>query len=68
MTIPARGDHEAAEKIYVVNGERLTLTEFARLMVEQTRAAQGLPFHVEDPATLRRIAQLIKRPRKDGNA
>ncbi len=37
-----------------------TLAEVARLMVEQTTAAQGLPFHVEDPATLHRIALLIK--------
>jgi hypothetical protein len=38
--------------------EPATLAEVARLMVEQTTAAQGLPFHVEDPATLRRVAQL----------
>jgi len=36
-----------------------TLAEVARLMVEQTRAAQGLPFHVEDPATLDRIARIM---------
>ncbi len=59
MTIPAGSDHEAAEKTYVVDGKRRTLAEVARQIVEETRAAQGLPFHVEDPATLDRIARIM---------
>ncbi len=39
-----------------------TLAEVARELVEQTRAAQGLPFHVEDPATLHRVALLMSQP------
>jgi hypothetical protein len=56
---PAARKPETAKKIFVVDGERLTLPEVARQMVEQTTTAQGLPFHVEDPATLRWVAQLI---------
>lgn len=30
-------------------------------LVERTTKAQGLPYHVEDPATLQRIARLLLR-------
>jgi hypothetical protein len=55
MTTPARGVHEVAEATFVVNGERRTLTEVARQIVEETTRAQGLPLYVEDDATLLRV-------------
>ena len=38
----------------------MNVSEAAREMVERTRRAQGLPLHVEDPATLRRIATILR--------
>lgn len=37
-----------------------TVAEVARRIVEETTAAQGLPFHIEDSAVLRRVAQLTQ--------
>jgi hypothetical protein len=59
------GKPETGETIFFVNGERRTVADVARQVVEETTKAQGLPFYVEDSATLLRVAQIMASSERD---
>jgi hypothetical protein len=61
---------EPAEQTEARRGTQtdITLDKDIKRLVERSTAAQGLPFHVKDPAVLARVAALIQAVRDQATA